>query len=458
MPLRFPRACRAAASCVAAMLAAVAPLDAQKNFRPYQSPVKDQGARSTCTAFALVAALETFPGVPSRLSEQYLYAFMKKTQYDASFATQDPLWQRLADFANIKLTTVTKGDLLSRYIALFQRFGIPHEEFMPYQGGALKYDPHQPEAFKLLFEGRVTPADLERVGGYGKYGLAAAVDALTGQQAQDVDAIKRWLDRSGAIAVPVSYLIHAPSWQHYTSGFLPTVMTPDDMVNITDGTRRWTYADARRTVPTLDADLLAGRLRAVASHPDAEYGGHAVTIVGYTQDAFIVKNSWGTAWGDLGYGYVGFDYHRLFALEALRIGQVRYRGPKPSPCVFSVDLRLADLRLKAQPLERDGQKYLLLSTYSMEVQDPRVEQVTYDVFRKGKQLLRAAGERSTDDISFRCEVALGAAVDLLETFDIDAEYSLAVRGDPERGVQDRIETRTSHFKNVCWAVADHRAR
>lgn len=30
-------------------------------------------------------------------------------------------------------------------------------------------------------------------------------------------------------------------------------------------------------------------------------GGHAMTMVGYTKDSFIVRNSWGTNWGDDGY-------------------------------------------------------------------------------------------------------------------------------------------------------------
>jgi C1A family cysteine protease len=35
------------------------------------------------------------------------------------------------------------------------------------------------------------------------------------------------------------------------------------------------------------------------------YGGHAVTIVGYRKDGrFIVRNSWGTAWGHKGFAYV----------------------------------------------------------------------------------------------------------------------------------------------------------
>ena len=28
---------------------------------------------------------------------------------------------------------------------------------------------------------------------------------------------------------------------------------------------------------------------------------HAVTIVGYTPDTWIIKNQWGTSWGDNGY-------------------------------------------------------------------------------------------------------------------------------------------------------------
>ncbi|HJS87924.1 MAG TPA: C1 family peptidase [Acetobacteraceae bacterium] len=38
-------------------------------------------------------------------------------------------------------------------------------------------------------------------------------------------------------------------------------------------------------------------------------GGHAVCVVGYTaQNRFIVRNSWGTAWGDKGFGYVSEAY------------------------------------------------------------------------------------------------------------------------------------------------------
>jgi C1A family cysteine protease len=39
--------------------------------------------------------------------------------------------------------------------------------------------------------------------------------------------------------------------------------------------------------------------------PGSVRGGHAVAVVGYRTDGrFIVRNSWGTTWGDKGFGYV----------------------------------------------------------------------------------------------------------------------------------------------------------
>jgi C1A family cysteine protease len=43
--------------------------------------------------------------------------------------------------------------------------------------------------------------------------------------------------------------------------------------------------------------------------PNTVRGGHAVAIVGYTTDnRFIVRNSWGTSWGDKGFGYASEAY------------------------------------------------------------------------------------------------------------------------------------------------------
>jgi C1A family cysteine protease len=42
--------------------------------------------------------------------------------------------------------------------------------------------------------------------------------------------------------------------------------------------------------------------------PDTVRGGHAVALVGYTRDRFIVRNRWGMTWGDKGYGYASLEY------------------------------------------------------------------------------------------------------------------------------------------------------
>lgn len=50
--------------------------------------------------------------------------------------------------------------------------------------------------------------------------------------------------------------------------------------------------------------------------PDTTRGGHAVALVGYTPNTFIVRNSWGTGWGDKGFGYASLSYAQAAFTEA----------------------------------------------------------------------------------------------------------------------------------------------
>ena len=68
--------------------------------------------------------------------------------------------------------------------------------------------------------------------------------------------------------------------------------------------------------------MLANRRTGVlqASNNQHPYGGHAVAVIGYDKDGnFLVKNSWGTGWGNGGYVWVSKDYAKQNFTESYGI-------------------------------------------------------------------------------------------------------------------------------------------
>ena len=63
-----------------------------------------------------------------------------------------------------------------------------------------------------------------------------------------------------------------------------------------------------------DATVKQGKLDEY--QPDTARGGHAVALVGYTPGRFTVRNSWGTGWGDRGFGYASLAYAQAAFTEA----------------------------------------------------------------------------------------------------------------------------------------------
>jgi hypothetical protein len=57
--------------------------------------------------------------------------------------------------------------------------------------------------------------------------------------------------------------------------------------------------------------------------PLSTYGGHAVALVGYHPNHFIVRNSWGTtSWGDKGFGYASNAYAAAAFTEAYGVNVI----------------------------------------------------------------------------------------------------------------------------------------
>jgi C1A family cysteine protease len=65
-------------------------------------------------------------------------------------------------------------------------------------------------------------------------------------------------------------------------------------------------------LPLFESFMREGNKGIPMPKPDQEeyIGGHAMLCVGYSeaQKVFVVRNSWGEDWGDLGYCYVPYDY------------------------------------------------------------------------------------------------------------------------------------------------------
>jgi hypothetical protein len=60
--------------------------------------------------------------------------------------------------------------------------------------------------------------------------------------------------------------------------------------------------------------LLEGELPIITRRGRAD-GGHAVAIVGYTQDGFIIQNSWGAGWGSGGFALLPYEDWMLHATD-----------------------------------------------------------------------------------------------------------------------------------------------
>ena len=274
-----------------------------------QSPVKNQGARNTCSAFGIAAALETFASVPKDLSEKYLYGIQKSN-----------------DYINQKETS--KGQYLFYYPEALIKDGAITETELPYNPGAVKkWFKSDSEIKKYILEGDIGYVTLTTIYKPKAKVFLNEYEYLNEAASKNAEYIKSLL-KNGIKAIPVSYTIYLPEWKSYTSTKFNTII-PDSGYNLSGITGQpISFLAAKKLHPNnLTEKILAGELKLIKTNPDTnQYQGHVVTIIGYDDQGFIIKNSWGTNWRWNGYERVSFDFHKLFAYEALVIKSVTIKN------------------------------------------------------------------------------------------------------------------------------------
>lgn len=82
----------------------------------------------------------------------------------------------------------------------------------------------------------------------------------------------------------------------------------------------WASPGAGKNSNPVSVSFLKGRRKATLKLPMIRRdgpadGGHAVAIVGYTQQGFIIQNSWGTGWGAGGFALLPYEDYLLHATD-----------------------------------------------------------------------------------------------------------------------------------------------
>jgi hypothetical protein len=235
-----------ATSAYDAGLVAALPIPARKDLRAPWWTVGDQGTTGSCVGWASAdSVIRWHLAMAGRIPKESGKRLSPRYVWMAAKET-DEFTSRPTSFIE------SDGTSLKAALDIARKFGVVLDSVLPFAGGT-------------LYQGKVAVfyalAATLRISGY--FSLRPATTPASAKSAL-LQSWRKWIASGGPIL---------------------TRLNVDD-----------TWDNVGRD----------GKL--VSYHPNTARGGHAVALVGYDQNSFMVRNSWGKTWGDKGFAYASDDY------------------------------------------------------------------------------------------------------------------------------------------------------